>query len=179
VVHGRSDAPKAHASAKQHGKPGNIAGLRYLSVVTQPYAAEPAKASNRMTTVSAVMAMVGLRPFNRPLAALVGIEVDQHIGITSFAHQLLQVESTNLAAREGKLTIMVVQLEEVGLRHRGADNVQKLRYQADSKALIPPRPATRDLISRLLLIILRLKYRVKIREMADNPTQKSLDQKQY
>lgn len=72
-----------------------------------------------MTTVSAVMAMVGLRPFNRPLVALVGIEVDQHIGITSFAHQLLQVESTYLAAREGKLTIMVGQLEEVGLRHRG------------------------------------------------------------
>jgi hypothetical protein len=140
VVHGRSDAPKAHTGAKQHGKPGNIAGLRYLSVVTQPYAAATVESSNRnrMTTVSAVMAMVGLRPFNRPLAALVGIEVDQHIGITSFAHQLLQVESTNLAAREGKLTIMVVQLEEVGLRHRGADNVRKLQYQADSKALIPP-----------------------------------------
>lgn len=91
-----------------------------------------------MTTVSAVMAMVGLRPFNRPLVALVGVDVDQLIGITSFAHQLLQVESTNLVAREGKLTIMVVQLEEVGLRHRGADNVRKLRYQADSKALIPP-----------------------------------------
>jgi len=121
VVHGRSDAPKAHTGAKQHGKPGNIAGLRYLSVVTQPYAAATVEASNRnrVTTVSAVMAMVGLRPFNRPLVALVGVEVDQHIGITSFAHQLLQVESTNLAAREGKLTIMVVQLEEVGSSLQG------------------------------------------------------------
>ncbi|MEN9584430.1 MAG: hypothetical protein RLZZ616_1436 [Pseudomonadota bacterium] len=72
-----------------------------------------------MTTVSAVMAMVGLRPFNRPLVALVGVEVDQHIGITSFAHQLLQVESTNLAVREGKLTSIVVQLEEVGSSLQG------------------------------------------------------------